>query len=304
MTWYVGLVDFSCRAEVQQDGRCVRRYMRKYLVRTDAATFQEEPAVFTAVGIVRGSVLSADTNATCMSGEVTPGPVMTRAPHLAYFATYEFATNASVPADDDDDPTTTRTIWSISPQIQTRYIIKDRDGKLIVNGAGQPFDGGIPVDVRLGSVTAKRNKTAVGYDRDAVLANSGKLNSATFLGGAAGSVQVDISAVEKYEGAYHFWEETYTFSYDPLGWQPKPANVGFFQRHSVDSDCLKRILSGDLVSDTCSGTDADENPHVPVQEPEPLDEDGILVPIDERPDGCTFIEVDYYDTMDFNSFGL
>lgn len=293
MTWYVGLVDFSGESEVQSDGRCVSSYMRKYLVRTTEATWQHEGQVGTALGIARGSPLSSNANAICYKLSIGPGPTMTRAPHLAYFATALYSTAANLPEDDDDDPTTTRTKWSIAPQIQSRYVVKDRNDELIVNAAGTPFDGGVPVDVRLGSVTARRNVTAAGYDRDAVLANSGKLNSATYLGGEPGTVQVDISAEEMYEGGYHFWAETYTFSYDPLGWQPKPVNAGFYQ---LVDDVLHEITNADI--------DVAENPTARVPEPEPLDADGLLVPHASRPASCTFVEVEYFGDMDFDTFDL
>jgi hypothetical protein len=297
MAWWIGLDDFSGTSAVESgSGKCTSTYMRKYLVRTDEGSFQSEAAVASAVGIARGAPLDTDANAICNKVTIGPGPTKTRVPFLAYFATYEFSTAATAPEDDDNDPTTTRTVWSIAPQIQSRYIIRDRNGDLIVNAAGTPFDGGIPVDVRLGSATARRNKDAAGYDKDAVLGNSGKLNSVTYLGGAPGTVQVDISAEEKYEGGYHYWAETYTFSYDPQGWQPKPVNAGFFQRASIGSDTLVRITNGD-IGDTV-------DPDAPVQEPEPLDDDGILVPVADRPDNCTFVEVDYFGTMDFADFGL
>lgn len=300
MTWWVGLVDFSGESEVQSNGRCVSRYMRKYLVRTDAPVMQNEVQVAAAVGITRGSSIDFDINAICRKISIGPGPAMTRPPFMAYYATYEFSTDTPAPADDDDDPTTTRTIWSISPQIQSRYVIKDRDGKLIVNKAGDPYDGGIPVDVRLGSVTARRNIDASGYDKDSVLANSGKLNSSTFLGGEPGTVQVDISANEKYEGGYHYWEETYTFSYDPQGWQPKPVNAGFRQRLTGDSgdpDYNKRVR----ITENDVNEDSDTTP---VQEPEPLDDNGVVIYFTDRPDACTFIDVDYFYEMDFSDFSL
>lgn len=289
----VGLVDFSGKSEVQSDGRCVSTYTRKYLVRTDSPVFLTEPAVAGIVGITRGAPLAdTDPNAICASVEITPGPTMTRVGYLAYFATYVFSTASTAPEEDDDDPTTTRTVWSVSPQIQSRYVIRDRNDELIVNTAGQPFDGGIPVDVRLGSVTATRRVDAAGYDMANVLANSGKLNSVPFLGGAEGTVQVDISAAEKYEGAFHYWEEVYTFAYDPQGWQPKPISAGFFQLVSGE---LQEIKNSDLKSD---GSDDR------VPEPEPLDSAGALVAVASRPSGCHFIEVDYFAQMDFSDFNL
>lgn len=297
MAWRVGLVDFSGKSEVQSDGRCVSTYMNKYLVRTDSPVFLEIPVVAASIGIVRGSPFGADPNAICQSAEITPISVMTKPPFLAYYATYIFSTAATLPQDNDDDPTTTRTLWSVSPQIQSRYVIRDRNGKLIVNTAGSPFDGGIPVDVRLGSVTATRRVDAAGYNMSGVLANSGKLNSATYLGGAPGTVQVDISAAEKYEGAYHFWDETYTFSYDPAGWQPKPISAGFFQK--VDG-VLQRITNGDV------GDTTDEHKDEPVQEPEPLVQSGAIAPPSGRPNNCVFVTVDYFDdtSLDFNDFNL
>lgn len=297
MTWWIGEVDFSTKGDVQQDGRCVTVVMRKYLVRTDEPTRQNELQVALAVGIRRGSPIAFYPSATCVSAEVGPGPVMTKPPFQAFFATYTFSTAAPTPASEtpDDDPTTMRVKWSISPQIQSRYIIKDKDGKLIVNTAGSPYDGGIPVDVRLGTVTAKRNKTAAGYDKDAVLANSGKVNKETFLGAPPGTLQADISAEEIYEGRYHYWAEVYTFCFDPLGIQPKPASVGFFQRRIADPNTLRRIKNRD-VGDTDTTTMNRE-----VQEPEPLDKDGYAVPIDRRPDDCAFVEVKYFEELDFDA---
>ena len=299
MTWYVGLVDFSGESEVQQDGRCVSRYMRKYLVRTDAATFQTEAQVATAVGINRGAALSADPNAICHKASIGPGPAMTRAPYLAYFATYEWATNATLPDTVDDDPTTRRTLTSISPTIQSTYIIDYMDGttrKVILDSAGQPFDGGIPVDVRMGTVTKTRNKDAAGYDQNAVLANSGKVNSVTYLGGEPGTVQVDISAAETYEGAWHFWKETFTFSYRKTGWQPRPLQAGFY--HLVAGKPT-RIKNSDV------GDDGDDEK---CPEPQPLDDDGLIVdplPADTRPTRCKFKDdFDYFETMDFSTFSL
>ena len=309
MAWFVGLIDASGTSEVQTDGRCVSKYTRKYLVLTDAPGFVSEADVAAAVGITRGSPLAADTNAICYSAAVDMGPTMTRPPYQARHATYQFSTDAPLPDSDDDDPTTRRVLWSIAPTIQSTYVIQDRHGDLIVNAAGQPFDGGIPVDIRMGTVTATRNIDAAGYNKSTVMANSGKLNSVTYLGGAPGTVQVDISATETYEGAFHFWKETYTFSYNPKGWQPKPANAGFFQLD--DDDNPVRITNGDL-GDT-AGTDALAAD--PVQEPEPLydaaseaadpaHKKGTVVPYSDRPNGCTFVEVDYFASMDFSTFGL
>ncbi|MBS3928118.1 MAG: hypothetical protein KGZ65_06750 [Sphingomonadales bacterium] len=287
------LVDGPNTSRIEQSGRIVSKYKRTYLYKTDAASPPTDAQITTDVGIAPGSPHPDDANATCQSVEISHGVGPTKCPHFARHVVVEWATNAPVPNTVSTDPTTMRTRWSLAPTIQQRYIVRDRNGAMIVNAAGQPFDGGIPVAVRLGTAVARRNVTAAGYNQNTVLANSGKLNSTTFLGGAAGTIQVDISAEEKYDGGYHYWEEVYTFAYDPLGWQPKPMNAGFFQKGTYG---LTRIINSDL--------DDTNDPLAPVQEPEPLLPDGTLVPVDDRPGLCNFITVDAYGSMDFSTFGL
>ena len=296
MAWIVGWVDFKFHSAVQRDSaRCASDYEMKYLARTDSPTFPTPQEIAAAVGITRGSPFPSNSNATCFDVEIGPGPTMTRPPFLAFYVTAKWATNAPNPSDDDDDPTTSRTVWSIAPQIENEFIIKDRNGDLVVNTAKFPFDGGISVNTRTVKATARRKIDATGYDKSTAITYSGKINETDFLGGAPGTVQVDYSASEHYEGAFHFWEETFEFNYNPRGWQPKQVSAGFFQ--IVDGD-VQRITNED-VGDVNTATKKD-----PVMEPEPLDEDGALVPIADRPGGCVFVTVDHYEEIDMNTFGL
>jgi hypothetical protein len=126
-----------------------------------------------------------------------------------------------------------------------------------------------------------------------VLANSGKVNSVTYLGGEPGTVQVDISAAETYEGSFHFWKETFTFNYKPTGWQPRPLQAGFY--HLVAGEPT-RIKNSDVG-------DGGDDEHCP--EPQPLDDDGLIVPKAARPDGCKFkTDITYFKEMDFSTFSL
>jgi hypothetical protein len=273
---------------VESDGKVVNEYVQAYLYKTTAMTRPTPADIVTDLGILPGSPFYEDTHATCYKSHISGATAKTRPPYLAYLITLNWATNAPLPISTSTDPTTRRTIWSVRPVIQQRFVIRDNTDNLIVNTAGQPFDGGIPVDVRLGTVIATRNVTAVGYNKATVLAYSGQLNSVVYLGGAIGTVQVDIESNEKFEGAYHYWEEVYTFTYDPRGHQPKPASSGFYQRSAIGSNNLVRIRQG--------GED--------VMEPEPLDANGILAPISGRPGNCAFVTVPYFQSMDFNGFGL
>ncbi|MEI8016873.1 MAG: hypothetical protein WCH39_01680 [Schlesneria sp.] len=287
MAFTVGFINETAQSTVENDGRVVSRYTQVMLYR-DTGTRPTAATIASNIGIIPGSPFAQDTNATCYDMQIGPAPEPTRPPALGYHVTFMWATNAPLPITNSTDPTTRRTIWSVRPQIQQRFVTKDQNSKLIVNTAGQPFDGGIPIDVRLGTVHATRNVTATGYNKNTVMARSGRINSVTFLGGAPGTVQVDVETHEKYEGSYHFWEEAYSFTYDPLGMQPSIASTGFFQRDAVGSNNLIRIQ--------VAGEDT--------MEPEPLDTNGIWVPIANRPASCAFVTPTTFATEDFNSYGL
>lgn len=291
----LGLISEDSSTVIESDARIVTEYDRTIQLITDSPFRPTELQIKIAIGISIGSPYPNDWAATCESITIGPGPERTRPPNLCYHVKYHWSTKAVFPNTFDTDPTLTRTRWSLKPSIQTRYVVKDRNENMILNSAGSPFDGGIPVDVRLGTAVAKKYTYAAGYNQNTALANSGKLNSNVFLGGDPKTVQVDIEATEHFEGAYRFWEETYTFAYDPLGWQPKPMNAGFFQKTGGK---VSRIRNQDVDPTT------DVDPDGLVQEPEPLLTTGAIVPLASRPASCNFIEVDAYPQMDFAIFNL
>lgn len=306
MTVWINPIAEESDSTIQSDGRIVNTYKRTYQYRTDAPVRPTESDIIADIGIVPGSPYDNDVTATANKVTIGPGPVMTRPPYLCYHVGITWATNSPNPAENSTDPTTRRTLWSIKANVEPTNVIKDKNGKLIVNAAGQPFEGGVPTNIRYGVAVARRNVDATAYDKSTVMAHSGKVNSVKFLGGDPGTVQVDIEAEERFEGSSHFWAETYTFSYRKYGWQPKPANAGFFKLvdHGFANMVVEPIYIGDL-------SDPPTNDRTKVQEPEPLydaDGDGYIkgsvVPYHRRPDDCTFVTVDFYDTMDFNSFGL
>jgi hypothetical protein len=306
VTVWINPIAEEADSSVESNGRIVNTYSRTYQYKTNSMTRPTEADIIADIGIVPGSPYDNDPNATASKVRIGPGPEMTRPPYLCYHVQITWATNAPLPAENSTDPTTRRILWSIRPSSQSTYIIKDRLGKLIVNSVGQPFDGGIPVDVRYGMAIAKRSIADADFDKSSVVGLSGRINDRPYLGGAAGTVQVDIDAEQRYEGAFAFWDVTYTFNYRPDGWQPKPANVGFFWKVPFTGK-LEVITVADL-NDASTSTDK-------VQEPEPLYDDaaeasdplkvsGTVVPYSDRPDGCSFVTVDFYEEYDFSLFGL
>ena len=284
----INLKSHRAKSVLQSDGRIVRTYTETYLYRLYGATsFPTDADIAADIGIAPGSPYSEDSNATAGDAEIEW--LMSRPAFFKAEVTINWATNNPAVNEVDTDPATVHKLWAIKPTIQQRYIIKNRHDELILNTAGQPFDGGVPVDVRLGQASLKLKILDASFDYALVMSHSGKWNSATFLGGDPGTVQVDITATEAYEGAYHFWDVQYDFNYDPLGWQPKIANVGFYQLGTLDVPVP--ITYGDLATPPTA-----DDTRVP--EPESLDESGHVVPYANRPDDCILIEVDYFDSLD------
>lgn len=279
-------------AIVQPNGRLVRKYQRSYWVGTDKSTVPTESEVMDALGIDPGSPYENDLNATCR-GITSLTQKVTRPPHCAFDVTVEWSTDAATPNEIDTDPSTMRVVWGTRPRVEPRHITKDRNDDAILNSAGSGYDGGIPVNERLGTAIAKRTIAYADYDSEAALANSGKLNSLTYLGAAPGTLQVDIETQERWQGAYHFVDEVYTFYYDPEGHQPKPADAGFFWKVPFTGKLLP-ITLGDLQ---------DEPNTTKVPEPECL-KNGIPVKYADRPDECQFLTVLHFPEMDFADFGL
>lgn len=300
MTVTIGLLGHRASSKVQQDGRLVKSYTNVYLYQTTGSRPTDDTIV-TDIGVSPGSPYADDANAT--AGEADIEHMMTRGGHCKATVTITWATNTPVPNTVSTDPSSCRTLWDIQPNIQQRYITKDKNGKLIVNSLGQPFDGGVPVDARLGQAVAKLKILDADFNKNTVMAHSGKVNSATYLGATAGKLQVDIVATEAVEGGYHFWNVQYSFLYDPLGIQPKVPNVGFYCK-DLTTGKKRRIRVADI------DTDATDQGYVP--EPEALYDaaaelanpahiQGTVVPYSDRPDGCSFISVDYFETLDFST---
>ena len=296
MTWAVGLLSRKGKSAVESDGRCVTNYIYTYIART-TGSFPSCAAVSAAVGVTRGSPCPEDSNAIAKSVSVDDWTQPTRQPFLAFTVAVEYATNAPLPDADDDNPITRRTLWGGGTQVQQRHITEDKDGVLIVDAAGQPFDGGIGVNERTAVHRFTRNVDASGYDRDEMMANNDKLNDVPFLGYDEETLQLEFGAEEVYEGAWHFYRETYAFFYNPLGWQPSAVDAGFYCRDVVDGP-VHRITNQDL-GDTNPLTKDNECPT-----PQPLDANGVIIPIPDRPADCRFVGATHFETMDFNDFGL
>lgn len=293
MTYTASIREQTHTATIDNDGRPVLTYREAYLLRDDSVSWvgvhQARLNFTTATGITPGSVYSDYEFATCRS--ITPTRLQTRAPWQRWRIDVEFSTVTS--EKDEEDPSLRRWIRGVTTSTQTRHIFRDINDKLIVDTAGSPFDGGIPVDVELTTYTWRHNVDWSVYDTDTVGLLSGSINSDTFLGKPPYTLKLTYAAEEQWEGKYHFAAETYTAIYDPYGHKPKPANAGLY--YYTDANNPSQLPGRYRIKDS-NGRD--------IVEPEPLDSSGSVIPVENRPDDCIFVEVDYYREIEFASLNL
>lgn len=284
MAFSYGLEVDTMKLTVGQDARLVKKYHRVYLANSDVEMTLDEVAA--AIGILPGSGHIDWSFATC--NEIGVDRLTSREPFCWWRVTYDWATNAVVPEDNaDTSPTLRRVMRSTNNTQQQRFIIKDKNGVLITDAAGSPFDGGVPVTDYMGSMVFERDEDHDASKMSQAVLLTGKLNSVTFMGCAPGTLMLEVVGKEKWEGDYHFWTFTYTMHYDKDGHQPHPLNAGLYQKVGTQR---VRILEDDGK---------------PSQEPQPLTAfSGTVVPVANRPALCNFITVDHYNSFDFASLGL
>lgn len=291
MAFTYGLLQDKLSSTLSKDGKPVKVYSRQYLLKSDSVSNQgveaAEVGFILLSGIARGEPFVDNPGAFCVSIQTTRRK--SRPPKQAWDVDCEWTTDA--PQIDDEDPSKRRWKRKVGTSEQQRYVFRDKNKKLIVDSAGSPFDGGVPVNVRLFTGVWEHNVLAANYDINRPATLSGKLNSDTFLGCEPGTLLLDVTAEEQEEGKWRFWRETLTLTYDLLGWQPKPANAGLYHINRTKPNSPKR----ERIKDA-NNKDA--------VEPEPLYADGTVVPFHKRPGDCGFIDVPYYPTMAFSELNI
>jgi len=288
----VEMLEESTSEYIASDGKPVIEITETYLMQDSTSSRVYINAArlsfHTATGIVPGA---AHASTPIMRyRKVDPKRMPTRQPYQQWTVTCTATTDC--PLIDDPNPANRRWKRSVTDSDQQRFIFRDRNDKLIVDAAGSPFDGGVPVNVKLITYKWQHNTDWSQYDLGRIGNISGTINSDTFLGKEPHTLMLTYAATEEFEGEYHFASEEFTIIYDPQGWRPKPANAGLYELYSssIYSNATKRRRI------KVDGKDA--------VEPEPLTRAGAVIPYTQRPDACNFITVDYYREIAFSDLGL
>lgn len=280
-----GRLSETLNISVNSDGKLVKKYHTRYLAGSDVDLTNDE--VFAAIGILPGAPHYIWTNATC--NDMKCETILSREPSRWWYVDYDHSTDATVPNDDaDTDPALRRVNRSVSSSEQQIFIFQDEDGILILDAAGTPVDGGVPVTDFMGTITWERDETHTSTSMSQAAVLSGKTNLTTFMGCAPNTLMLTVTSKEKWEGNYHFWTFTYTMTYKKDGWQPAPANAGLWQiGYGGERERIKE-----------PGDDSY------TQEPQPLYADGTVIPVASRPGACNFLNVLHYPRLEFADLAL
>lgn len=277
------------RPSISSDGRLSVAYTLGYLVTSNSATELSVRDVYSGLGLRPGIPFSEDPNATLQDMEIDRRE--TTAPYCAWDVEITFATNAKVPESDSQDPTQQRVRMSKRFFEAPKNIIRNRNGSLIINAAGDPFTGGVAAaDFPFSFVYEWNRYTPTrGFHK--------KINANTFNGCEPGTLVCLISCEKVYEGAWEYWRETIEMRNNPEGWNPSPLNAGLREiKYNIGDNTLAAIV--DAYGQ-------------PVSEPQPLYDGssldglkGTVVQPSDRPASCKYIDVDHFEQAAFEKIGV
>lgn len=277
--------DFS----ISSDGKLTKTYHETW--RCTDNVYHTTDDVVLSLGILPGTSFSGYAYATAR--KVGPKRLFHQNPVFTWDVEIEYSTDTPTAA---EDPVARPVKRRVHTTEQQRNIFRDSSNQLILDAAGSPPDGGIPVNHHMPTVVWERNESAASFSMTSFVTLSGTLNSSSYAGCDPKTLLLVATAEETFEGQYHFWKCVYTMMYNDQGWQPQFVNAGLFQLTYTGSTPNGRVRIYDGKE--------------PAQDPQPLygasgaGPKGTVVPIANRPGDCNFITVAYNGLMDHSTLGL
>lgn len=276
--------DPSARTATNDMGK--RTYTRAWTVVTSSRT-DDAYAVGSASGLpLIGNTHPSDANAFCQQLAVTQ-----KSGWRVWTVTATYSTERELNTNPTSDPAIIN--WG-SEQFQKPAVF-DRNGNLIVNSAGDPFDPPLMMDDSRRIVTVQKNLAVVptwilDY-QDAVNSDTFTIDGVSIGVGLAKMQAVTVGPVERRSSTV-FRTVNFTIHLQRDGWAMQPLDAGFREFVSTDSvpePELKNILNrGDQQ---------------PVAAPVPLDGEGKALD-NPTPTNCVFLTYHVYKTRAFSSLPL
>jgi len=276
--------DPSARTATNDMGK--RSYTRAWTVVTSSRTDDAYTAGSASGLPVIGNTHPSDANAFCTQLAVTQ-----KSGWRVWTVTATYSTERELNTNPTSDPAVIN--WN-SEQFQ-RPAVFDRNGNLIVNSAGDPFDPPLMMDDSRRVVMVQKNLAVVpswilDY-QDAVNSDVFTIDGISVAIGRAKMQAVTVGPVERRSSTV-FRTVNFTIHLQRDGWALEPLDAGFREFVTTDSvpePELKNILNrGDQQ---------------PVAAPVPLDGEGKALD-NPTPTNCVFLTYHVYKTRAFSSLPL
>jgi hypothetical protein len=152
--------------------------------------------------------------------------------------------------------------WSFEEH--SRYVTQDFLGDPILNSAGDRYEDPIEMVDVFPTLTISKNKAS--FDPAQAYLYNNATNGDTFRGADPFTLRVKITATQQFANDQHFWATTYTFRYNPNGWNPEVLEAGMYQ--------LAYIKQGEVSHTPCTVLGKAPLDSEPVDHPVPLDDRG------------------------------
>jgi len=256
----------------------VRNYTRVFLVETDDIDSDKHPAIIHEVAAVNGLPLLGDSfpqDDLAFAKSLTVTPLK---PWRSWHVTYEYTTDVQV---NQVTPVDATPKVSFTSEIFQEPVFADKDGKAILNSAGDYFID--PTPTRDNAHLIAKIKVNVASVPTWILGYQNAVNSAgcTIGGLYVGEGLAKLSRIEVSEIQWQGDISYYTLSYEVHchadGWKLKPLDAGY--RYRDDEGALKEIDGATTAV--------------------PLNGEGAVLE-DPTPDNGIFGEFDVYPTLAFS----
>lgn len=261
-----------------EDGDKARRYTRVWRVRTDS-NFEPPANIYGACGIQRGDPYPGDPGAWCQRASKRNESFSPK----IWQVTFGYSSEKELQPNPLNDPA--EITWS-DEQFQ-RPLVKDRNGKKVVNKAGDWFDPPYMIDDSRLVATVVKNVAAVPAF---ILTYRNVINSDPFnLDGipvAAGCAKIKAIQVSKWQERNNIRYRTLTMpiSLNADGWKVELLNLGLYQL--VGGARKPCVVEGKCVSN-----------------PVPLDINGVQI-ANPTIDNVVTLEFDAYGQAPFSVLPL
>ena len=262
------------------DGKVTRTHTLTFRVETDTIA-DDSQSVLLSPSVVH----MLDVHANDLAARATSVTASQRGENgRLWTVTANYTTDAPTTQDDEDPLNQPRKVSWSSGSVSV-VAERDRDGKVIVNSAGDPFDPPIEIERPHAILVVSRNEAS--FSGTTIIQYKQKVNSAPFsIGGVGEIICSDINATTDEQNGIEFWNVTYKFEYAPEGWQPEILEQGLRQITATGS------------YETCKDDEGND-----VTTPVLLNSAGKQI-LARDGTSSTFTKWNVYEEIDFNQLGL